>query len=144
MQGESCRLAGVGCVVVRVASCLYRGAFWRSIGRLGLFFYETDTPRRVYPQKYISESILKLVRIFHVREKTQNCYVLIDTTGHFSYLSSTFFQFFVNITARKKPWSSRSGHGLSCTHPLQHGRRRPTPHDGGEPLVGWPNLTDCR
>jgi hypothetical protein len=27
MQGESCHLAGVGCVVVRVASCLYRGAF---------------------------------------------------------------------------------------------------------------------
>jgi hypothetical protein len=52
MQGESCHLAGVGCVVVRVASCLYRGAFWRCIGRLGLFFYETDTPPRVYPLKY--------------------------------------------------------------------------------------------
>jgi hypothetical protein len=48
MQGESCRLVGVGCVVVRVASCLYRGAFWRCICRLGLFFNETDTPPKVY------------------------------------------------------------------------------------------------
>jgi hypothetical protein len=30
---------------------LYRVAFWRCIGRLGLFFYETDTPPRVYPLK---------------------------------------------------------------------------------------------
>jgi hypothetical protein len=49
MQGESCRLVSVGYVIVRVASCLYRGAFYRCIDRLGLFFYETDTPPRVYP-----------------------------------------------------------------------------------------------
>jgi hypothetical protein len=51
MQGESCGLVGVGCVVVRVTSCLYRGAFWRCIGHLGLFFYETDTPPMVHPLK---------------------------------------------------------------------------------------------
>jgi hypothetical protein len=40
----------VGCVVNR-ALRLYRVAFWRCTGRLGLFFYETDTPPRMYPLK---------------------------------------------------------------------------------------------
>jgi hypothetical protein len=48
-KASSCLSVVVGCVVIWVALCLYRVAF---IGvvlvRLG-FFYESDTPPRVYP-----------------------------------------------------------------------------------------------
>jgi hypothetical protein len=43
-----CRLVGVG-YVVNCALRLYRVAFWRSISRFDLFFYETDTPPKMYP-----------------------------------------------------------------------------------------------
>jgi hypothetical protein len=81
-----CRLVGVGCVVNR-ALRLYRVAFWRCIGRLGLFFYETDTPPRVYPCIYViiactretssMPSILEPYYLLIVAMLVHSCYQLL-------------------------------------------------------------------